>query len=105
MAFKRDQSINIVYPNVNNPFVFAHLEKKLDSFHERSSSRKFPTKRKVEMLFSPETKASISCIPMGTTHLSMFVVKETRFLALTKFIPFIPKKTKGLNVFFSKPKH
>ena len=42
------------------------LREKLDSCHERSSSRWFPTKWRVEMLFY-QNQALISCIPMGTT--------------------------------------
>ena len=38
MIFSRNQSINIVYPNGNYPFLIALLEKKVDSCHEWSSS-------------------------------------------------------------------
>ena len=37
VVFSRNQSINIVYPNGNYTFIYACCEKKLDSFHERSS--------------------------------------------------------------------
>ena len=33
----------------------------------------------------PKTKASISCIPIETTHLSMPLGKKTRFLPQMKF--------------------
>ena len=39
MLFSCNQRINIVYPNENYPFVLAPQEKKLDSIHQRCSSR------------------------------------------------------------------
>ena len=56
MLFSWNQSINIVYPNKNYPFVSASREKKLDSIHGRSSSYYkdklwFQTKRRLQMLF------------------------------------------------------
>ena len=74
MVFSWNQSMNIVCPNVNYPFVLAFSRKNLDSFHKWTLSRFkdelwFQTKRRVEMVFFL-TKAWISCISMRTTHLS-----------------------------------
>ena len=75
LLFLRNQGISIMYPNGNYPFFIAGHKKKLDSFHERSSSHWFPTKWRVEIFFL-ETKASISCIPMGTINFSLLDSKR-----------------------------
>ena len=79
-VFLRNQGINIVHLNENYRFVLAHRERKLDSVHEWSLSRFkdehwFPINWKVKIFFR-KTKASISCVLMGTTNLSWAVKKR-----------------------------
>ena len=59
MLLSQNQSINVVYPNRNYLFLFTCHEKKLDSFHKQSSSRLFPTKRRVEMFFSQNQSINV----------------------------------------------
>ena len=61
--------------------------------------------------FFHETKASISCMPMGSTHLSWHVTKRNVILAKSKVCPilktnFDPQQNERLKYFFfAKPKH
>ena len=60
----RNQSMNIAYPNENNPFVLAPHEKNLNSFHKQSSfcfkdEFWFQTKLKVEMVLSRNKSMNI----------------------------------------------
>ena len=103
MLFSRNKSINIVYPNGNYPFVYAHHEKKLDSCHERSSSRSFPTKRRLKCFF-PKTNASISCIPMGSTHFSMPIAYKNLILSTNEVHPVDSQQNEGLKWLFSETK-
>ena len=56
------------------------------------------------VLFFPETKASISCILMGTTHLSMSVVKKNKILAINEVRPIYPQQNEGLTCIFLETK-
>ena len=91
MAFSRNQCLNIAYPNGNYPFVLAYLEKKLDSFHERSSSHFkdniwFPTKRSIQMFFSWNQVINIEC-PNGNYPFSWPVAKRKYILVMNEVHP------------------
>ena len=64
MLFSRNQCINVMYPNMNYPFLLAHCKKKLDSIHGRSSSRFedkiwFQRKWRLQMLFLRNQRINI----------------------------------------------
>ena len=79
MVFLQNQSVNILYPNVNYQFVLVLSKKNLESFHERSSSyfkKKlwFPTKWRVQMVFS--LNESINIVYPNVNYLFVLVVRE-----------------------------
>ena len=92
MLFSRNQRINILYPNENYLFVLSQFKNKLDSIHERSSSRFmdklwFQTKWRLQILFLWNQHINI----MYPNENYPFVGpsrKESRFYPQTKFILF-----------------
>ena len=74
--FFGDQSINIMYPKENYLFPIARHERKTKSLPRTKFVLIEHNKTKGWNSFFLKTKASISCILVGSTHFSLSVAKR-----------------------------